>query len=363
MTKLQNKYPEQFNGPYYLGTSIDSGWFPLVERALERVRRELSAEEMATFHWKQIKEKFGRLCMYWNSGVTPVSFIGNDGAFTLAIDANELDKNSVQGDENADSDSTTVEDSGNMRASLSRKIDAIVQTAKNKAMRTCAQCGQPGRLYSEGYWATLCDEHAEGRMFPPVYGEWLDARDRQCIDSGNGRVFTDQVMYFRGVAIYSWRLKGSGCHDYVLADEMPEWLLDLVRAEGVEKAVFRGASSCLAGDIGRVVKVHAEELCGKASLVLPDGASINPEQAFSYEASKATGMGRLKVEHLVEPSQIAIAGVRMPDGSLRIFKQEHGEIAEVDYYPEIILKKRAKELEQMAEVLRKMLQEIKGNEA
>lgn len=57
---LQSNYPEQFSGPYYLGTSIADGWMPVVERALKQVREVLTAEELAIFHWVQIKEKFVR---------------------------------------------------------------------------------------------------------------------------------------------------------------------------------------------------------------------------------------------------------------------------------------------------------------
>lgn len=66
MTNLRDKYLEQFKGPYYLGTSVMDGWLPVVERAIERVRNELAPEEMIAFYWVQIKEKLGRLCMYWN---------------------------------------------------------------------------------------------------------------------------------------------------------------------------------------------------------------------------------------------------------------------------------------------------------
>lgn len=359
MTSLRDKYPEQFKGPYYLGTSVMDGWVPVVERALERVRKELTPEEMAAFHWVQIKEKFGRLCMYWNSDTIPVSFIDKDGVSTLSMAVKDGSDPPALEDEEPDSESASIPVADTIRASVCRKIDAIVELAEREAARTCEHCGQPGRLYSGGYWATLCDEHAEGRLFPPVYGEWLDARDHQSIGSGADNISTERVMYFRGVALYSWRSQEVPDEDYVLIEDMPEWLADLVRVEKVAETRFRGQRACLARDVGRLVRAHSEELREQTRLELPDRARIDPMQAFSFEAARELGVDRVEIEQLVQPRNIAIAGVRLPDGGLRVFKQEQGEIREVDDYPEVFLEKRVKEFKKMAAILRVMIRRLK----
>lgn len=358
MKNLRDEYPEQFAGPYYLGTSVGEGWLPVVERALDRVRKELTPEELAAFHWVQIKEKFGRLCMYWNSDTIPVSFIGKNGISTLSMAMKNGSDAPALEDEKPDSESAPIPAADMIRASICRKIDAIVESAEHETARTCEHCGQPGRLYSEGYWATLCDEHAEGRLFPPVYGAWLDARDHHSIGSGADRIRTERVMYFRGVALYSWCSKGGFENDYVLIEDIPEWLADLVRVEKVVEARFRGERACLAEDVGRLFSAHLEELREQTRLELPDRARIDPVQAFAFEAARALGVGRVEIEHLVQPRSIAIAGVRVPDGGFRVFKQEYGEIREVDDYPEIFLERRAKEFEKLAANLRAMLRTL-----
>jgi hypothetical protein len=208
-----------------------------------------------------------------------------------------------------------------MLAILREKIDAIVQIAESEARRACQFCGEPGRLYYGGCWATLCDEHAEEREFPPVYGEWLDAHDHQRI--GRDRI-SERVMYFRGVALFSWRLNGAGPEDFVPVEDVPEWLSDLARGGSLPVATFLGKPAYLADDIGRLVHAHSNDLRSQTEMTLPEGARINPEQAFRYEIARKTGERRPKIEHMVDAStsDLAIAGVRTADGEYRVFKQE-----------------------------------------
>ena len=249
MTGFRKRYGEQFQGPNYLGTSIPPGWTHVVERALERVREALTLEEMAAFHWVQIKEKFGRLCMYWNSAVVSVSLMSEDGVRRVAIDT-------ALADGQRDDDSKASEDVEDASADekrklaiLREKIDAIVQIAESEARRTCQCCGELGRLYYGGCWATLCDEHAEEREFPPVYGKWLDAHDHQRI--GRDRI-SERVMYFRGVALFSWQVDGAGPEDFVPIEDMPEWLSNLARGVDVPVVTFLGKPAYRADDIGRL---------------------------------------------------------------------------------------------------------------
>lgn len=332
MKNLQESYPEQFNGPYYLGTSVKSGWAAVVERTLDQIRAALPPDVMAGFHWLQIKEKFGELRMYW------------------AIDYQKVVAN--------DTSAASLTDEA-VRASLFRQIDGIVEAAEKASQRTCEHCGQPGRLYSNGYWATLCDEHATGRLFPPVYGEWLDARESITIGTLADGISTERVMYFRGVALYSWRSHGAPNGDHVLIEEMPPWLVDLVRSENVVETKLRSQKACSAEDVGHLVSTHADRLRDKTRLVLPDGARIDTEQEIAFWAAKNLGVGRVELEHLVQSRGIVIAGLISPDGSYQVFKQEHGETSVVKTQPAIFLERRAKEFEMMAMTLREMLRALK----
>ncbi|MDP3457043.1 hypothetical protein [Methyloversatilis sp.] len=358
MTSLQDRFDEQFRGPHYLGTSIHAGWKPVVERALERVREALTPEEMAAFHWVQIKEKFGHLRMYWNSAVVPISLMSEDGVEEIAIDTS-FDKGLS---DKSPVNEVTSEHEISILTALRQKIDVIVQAAESEARRTCHCCGQPGRLYYGGCWATLCDEHAEERQFPPVYGEWLDARNDQRI--GKDQV-SDRVMYFRGVALFSWRLSGAGPEDFVPVEDMPDWLTAIARGMDVPVLTFLGKPAYLADDLTRVVTTHAIDLREQTEMKLPEGALVNPEQALRYEIGRAIGERRPDIEYTVEPfdSDVAVAGVRSAEGEFRVFKQKGKTVSEVTYCPEDFLEQRAEALEKAADALRAMLREVTRDES
>lgn len=362
MTGFRKRYGEQFQGPNYLGTSIPPGWNHVVERALERVREALTPDEMAAFHWVQIKEKFGRLCMYWNSAVVSVALMSEDGVRRVAIDTSVEDDQTDDDSEESEGVEDASADGKRMLAILRERIDAIVQIAESEARRTCQFCGEPGRLYYGGCWATLCDEHAKERTFPPVYGEWLDAHDHQRI--GKDRI-SERVMYFRGVALFSWRISGAGPEDFVPVEDVPEWLSDLARGGNLPVATFLGKPAYLADDIGRLVHAHSNDLRSQTEMTLPEGARINPEQAFRYEIARKTGERRPKIEHMVDAStsDLAIAGVRTADGEYRVFKQEGVAVSEVTYCPEDFLERRAEALEKAAETLRAMFREVERDES
>lgn len=249
-----------------------------------------------------------------------------------------------------------------IKAALTTKINAIVCAATHEAERTCAMCGQPGRLYVDDYWQTLCGDHAEGRMFPPVYGQWLDALDNQSIGSGSRKMLTDRVMYFRGVALYSWRTNDVTSQDHVMVDEMPAWLLELAQTGHLAETAPVDKKAYLAEDVGCLVHARAVTLGDAMSLVLPAGCTIHSAQAFAYEAAKWMGMRRVSVDYLVEPKPISIAGGALLREKLQILTREDGEI-DVAAYPDNFLRRRAEELEQMAATLREMLRVMEGGES
>jgi hypothetical protein len=63
MTKQEviEKYPNQFCLVKYM--AIGRGWVPIVEKILERIQALPNSEEI---HIRQIKEKFGKLTIYFN---------------------------------------------------------------------------------------------------------------------------------------------------------------------------------------------------------------------------------------------------------------------------------------------------------
>ena len=95
------------------GIEIHAGWRPIMERLLERLEEEIEAQPLHDrdrFRILQIKEKFGRLTVY------------------LA-------------------DSTP-------------DMDAAIQEASEKSIRTCEVCGAPGDLKERNFWwSPRCKEH------------------------------------------------------------------------------------------------------------------------------------------------------------------------------------------------------------
>jgi hypothetical protein len=145
--KIMERFKQQFEGgDYFLGISIDQGWEPIVFDACQEIEQLLTPEELQRFHWVQIKEKFGGLQMYWQpNAMLALAIIGRKEVHLAEFDSGE-------------------------RPGFTQKtvmaIREIVARAREQAGRTCEICGEPGRLYPDDYWMTLCERHArqKGRV-------------------------------------------------------------------------------------------------------------------------------------------------------------------------------------------------------
>lgn len=140
--KIKERFKEQFeSGEYFLGISIDKGWEQIVFDACLEIEQVLTPEEMQRFHWVQIKEKFGGLQMYWDpNSAVPVAIIG-----ACEVQLSEFDSGEPPG----------------FTQQTVLAIRKIVAQARERAGKTCEICGEPGRLYPDDYWVTLCERHAK----------------------------------------------------------------------------------------------------------------------------------------------------------------------------------------------------------
>lgn len=181
MKSIDDQFPAQFDGPYYLGTSIFDGWLPIVTEACQRIQDVLTPEEMERFSWAQIKEKFGGLQMYWHSNRIPVSAIHPEGVSNFEVKVGRDDE---------------------VLDRIQAKVAPIIADAQRRAAKTCEICGGPGYLRPGGYWQTLCDRHAaeEGKELPP-FGVALHSRqagrkhhEGQEIVSNAGAALRDQAF-------------------------------------------------------------------------------------------------------------------------------------------------------------------------
>ncbi len=118
--------------------SCSRGWYPLLVELDEQLRALLPNYEL-----HQVKEKFGGLRYYWESGED-------------AHDAN--DRNAAE-----------------RIADLERRMELareLVNTAEKRAVVTCELCGAPGRMHRTPLpshrYKTLCPVCAEREGYVPV---------------------------------------------------------------------------------------------------------------------------------------------------------------------------------------------------
>lgn len=121
---LTDLYPQQFPWRRFCGFRMGRGWKPIVEKACREIQQTLSTDDLRRFHWRQIKEKCGRLVMYF--GPPPMA------PDTLTPAARE-------------------------------RAQEIVEYAQEEAERTCELCGAPGSRDAEDIYV-LCDACRESKV-------------------------------------------------------------------------------------------------------------------------------------------------------------------------------------------------------
>ncbi|MER8571399.1 hypothetical protein NKG99_06980 [Mesorhizobium sp. M1409] len=108
----------------------NAGWFSIIREFFLVVRQVIPVGREDAFDLRQVKEKFGNLCIYYRT-------------------ADDLP------------DAVKIE------------LSKAYRAAEASAVRTCEVCGAPGVLRVRGGWyATRCDDHADGGVpVPPLSKE------------------------------------------------------------------------------------------------------------------------------------------------------------------------------------------------
>jgi hypothetical protein len=136
--QLKSRYPYMFSRPN-IGLEFYRGWMPILEDACAEIDAVLG-ERKQSFHWRQIKEKWGSARFYWALGRSKRTVIDIQGEEGEVVTFNSA---TAKGD------------------SVAERIDAIVDAAEAKTRKTCIVCGAPGTLQSpDGYYLTLCSLHS-----------------------------------------------------------------------------------------------------------------------------------------------------------------------------------------------------------
>jgi len=131
--ELKAKYPYQFVGPH-IELSFYKGWMPIFAQLCADIDAELGPNKRS-FHWRQLKEKFGSA--RWYSQMDPL--------LEPQEDAEDLQR--IQ--------------------TLRRDAEAATQT-------TCIVCGEAGEAdRGSGYYLVVCLEHARQRRRGDMEPAWF----------------------------------------------------------------------------------------------------------------------------------------------------------------------------------------------
>lgn len=95
---------------------VGEGWTPLLIKTFSKIKDSYEREDLdfTTFIPMQVKEKFGGLRIYV----------------------------------------------GDVPDILYDEVNEIIDQAEDESYIICERCGKPGQLYTDGWWKTLCKEHA-----------------------------------------------------------------------------------------------------------------------------------------------------------------------------------------------------------
>lgn len=133
---LKQRYPWQFKALIHHGFAIGPGWLPEIEAVCAYLDENLlDPRERALFSWRQIKEKFGGLRMYYRHRLElPPAENSTEQAELAAV----LELPSATRD----------------------MIHTRVNQAEQHCGQTCEICGQPGQLLKDDWYRVRCAEHA-----------------------------------------------------------------------------------------------------------------------------------------------------------------------------------------------------------
>lgn len=136
---LADRHPGLFRGSLPQHSYLEAGWFDLLNHLCSDVEKVLG-DQSAQFRIRQIKEKYGRLRIYWS----------------LELPTSETH---IEINKGRDSARITMRPSSPMHDTIAALVDAAEKQSASK----CQECGHPGRLLVlDDWWAAVCDEHSRG---------------------------------------------------------------------------------------------------------------------------------------------------------------------------------------------------------
>ncbi|MDR3453337.1 MAG: hypothetical protein P4L96_11125 [Rhodoferax sp.] len=145
---LKDRYPYMFAGKN-IGFAIYRGWFEMFAQLCADIDAALG-ENQRGFHWVQIKEKFGSYRLYYS--------------MERDVDDVSMTYEAVPGPGHVGLRPKAELAGAVAPASPAQRIRQLVNRAEDATTQMCMACGQPAEADCyDGYYLTLCKEHAPDR--------------------------------------------------------------------------------------------------------------------------------------------------------------------------------------------------------
>lgn len=159
LKEIEKLYPYQFAGKN-IGLSIANGWLPEFYELCKNID-DLLGENKRSFHWVQLKEKFGSARYYW-------SVKGKQDS--VRVDCISPKK--------VVSYKTNPPASKSEPQALFDQLSKIIDAVEAKTHTHCIVCGALGKIdQREGYVLVLCDLHSKLRADGGDLDIWPKADD------------------------------------------------------------------------------------------------------------------------------------------------------------------------------------------
>jgi hypothetical protein len=160
--QIKARYPYQFFGPH-IELSFYKGWMPIFAQLCADIDAELGLNKRS-FHWRQLKEKFGSA--RWYSQMERLLEPDDDAGDLTHLSIAELNDRYQR---LADPD----------ELALRERIQTLRREAESHTQKTCIVCGEAGEVHrGTGYHLVVCPEHARQRRQGDMESAWFtDAED------------------------------------------------------------------------------------------------------------------------------------------------------------------------------------------
>jgi hypothetical protein len=160
--QIKARYPYQFFGPH-IELSFYKGWMPIFAQLCADIDAELGLNKRS-FHWRQLKEKFGSA--RWYSQMDPLLETQEDAEDLTHLSIAEVNERVLR-----------LADPNEL--ALRQRIQTLRRDAEAATQTTCIVCGEAGEAdRGTGYHLVICPEHARQRRRGNMEQSWFEDEEK-----------------------------------------------------------------------------------------------------------------------------------------------------------------------------------------